>query len=545
MKKRQRDTAYWCLLGIFGVLFFILNWYTPFQHDDFAYVYYYAQDSEIIRPTSTPVTWSTLISSMWHHYCCVNGRFTSHLLVQMFCGLLGKNMFNILNSFIFVLLIHLLVRFSQHRNSIVGLCASVAAIFMFTPAPSQTLLWMTGAVNYLWTTTFALSIIYYIQCHKILTDSKLKAVFAFIIGLFVGWMQESITIGVSGALFIWFIFNKKSFVDSKAAISIGLWIGTLCIIFSPGTFNRISTGNEIAVEADLIQQISSRILGVSLEFNFIPFAALIMSIVILCNRKLRKDLMLPVCLFLCTLAFIYLLGIKETRIYFGLVIFGILLLLCFCNRRLKLQSRFLKLSFIVITLAYSSFEAISAIGETKRYCNHTARTSLRIEQADDEAIIEYVPYAIKNKWILNMGLSPDRHDFHNRVRAFFYNKMAIQAIPPGIYSLYEKSLFDTAKQPTKIVANYKDKNYRVFEIPDENIYLIKIPNAEVPDKKVSAIYTRDCDASVITSRQRIIRYLLNTLPSRTSGKNTFALSDNNGSYIIFPKEPDAIKIDLE
>lgn len=545
MKKKQRDTAYWCLLGIFGVVFFILNWYTPFQHDDFAYVYYYAQDSEIIRPTSTPVTWSTLIPSMWHHYFCVNGRFTSHLLVQIFCGLLGKNMFNIFNAFIFVLLIHLLVRFSSHRNSIAFMCAAVAAIFMFAPAPNQTLLWMTGAINYLWTTTFALSIIYYIQYHKNPTDSKLKIVLTFLIGLFVGWMQESITIGVSGALFIWFAFNKKRFVGSKAALAIGLWIGTLCIIFSPGTFNRISTGNEMVVDADLIQQITSRILGVSLEFNALPFAALITAIVILCNRKLRQDLILPVCLFICTMVFVYLLGLKETRIYFGLVIFGILLLLCFCNRKFKLQSRFLKYTFIGITLAYSSFEAISAIGEAKRYCDYTAQTSLRIEHSNDEAIIEYVPYQFESKWILNMGMSPDRHNFHNRVRAFFYKKEAIQALSSGIYSLYEQSLFDTAKLPTKIVATYKNKQYPVFEIPEENIFLIKIQSVEVPDKKISAIYTKDCDTSVMTSRQRIIRYLLNTLPSKQVEKNTFALSDNNGSYIIFPKELDAIKIDLE
>lgn len=545
MKKRQIDTVYWCLLGLFGVLFFMLNWYTPFQHDDFAYVYYYAQDSDIIRPTSTPVTWGSLIPSMWHHYCYVNGRFTSHLLVQIFCGLLGKTMFNPLNTLIFVLLIHLLVRFSSHRNSIAYLCASVAAIFMFAPAPKQTLLWMTGAINYLWTATFALAIIYYIQYHKTTTDSTLKVVLAFIIGLFVGWMQESITVGVSGALFIWFVFNKKSFVGTKAALAVGLWIGTLCIILGPGTFSRISTGDELVVEADFIQHISSRLLGVSLEFNFIPFAALISSIIILCNRKLRQNLMLPVCLFLCTMIFVYLLGIRETRIYFGLVIFGILLLLCFCNHWLKLQSRFLKYTFIGITLAYSSFEAMSTIGEVKRYSDYTAITALSIEHSDDEAIIEYVPYPIKSKWILNLGMSPDRYDFHNRVRAFYYNKKAIQAFPPGIYSLYEQSLFDTAKLPTEIVATYRNKNYPVFEIPKENIFLIKIQKSLVPDKKLSAIYTKDCDTSVMTSRQRMIRYLLNTLPSKQVQNNTFSLSDNNGSYIIFPKEPDVIKIDLE
>lgn len=544
MKKRQKDTAYWCLLGLFGVLFFILNWYTPFQHDDFAYVYYYAKDSTTIRPTSTPVTWSTLLPSMWHHYCCVNGRFTSHLLVQIFCGLLGKNVFDILNSFVFVFLIHLLVRFSSHKNSIAFLCASVATIYIFAPAPNQTLLWMTGAINYLWTTTFALSIIYYIQYCKTPTDSKPRIVSAFLIGLFVGWMQESITIGVSGALFIWFVINKQSFVGSKAALSIGFWIGALCIICSPGTFNRISTGGEIAVEADLIQQITSRILGVSLEFNALIYAALITTIVILCNRKLLKSLMLPVCLFLCTMIFVYLLGIKETRIYFGLAIFGILLLLCFCNRRIKLQSRFLKYTFIGITLAYSS-EAISAITETKRYCDYSAQTSLKIERSGNDAIIEHVPYSTKSKWILNMGISPDSHNFHNRVRAFFYNKKSIQAFPSGIYSLYKQSLFDTVKIPTTIVATYKNKAYPVFEIPDENVFLIKIQDTEVPDKKVSAMYTKDCDTSVMTSRQRIIRYLLNTLPSKQVEEDAYTLSDNNGTYIIFPKQLDTLKINLE
>ena len=89
MNIKRNDIIYVVLLVVVAVLMFVLNTNTPFLHDDFAYHFYYDKHSEMVRPTSIPIiSFWEIIPSMWHHYCCVNGRFTSHIILQVFCSLM-------------------------------------------------------------------------------------------------------------------------------------------------------------------------------------------------------------------------------------------------------------------------------------------------------------------------------------------------------------------------------------------------------------------------------------------------------------------------
>ena len=349
--------VYWCILALFGIFFLCMNCLTPIKFDDFAYMLYFAADSEVIRPTSTPVSWESLLPSMWHHYCCVNGRFTSHIIVQMFCGLLGKNIFNIVNTIICMWQLHLIISLSSKSKSVVLLSVAIAAFFLFLPVPGEDMLWVAGAINYLWPTTFALAILKYISSDGGLKYNKPYQALAFIIGVIVGWMQESVSIGVSGGLFIWFLLNREKFTGINQWLTIGLWLGTLLIIVSPGTFNRIESGNEIAASADVIQMVASRLLVITMVLlpYILPFIALIICFILFIGRTkaLWEKISLSILVFTVSLIFIYLLGIANSRIFYATVVFSLWCILTFCHQRLKIRSIYMKSTIIVAAMMVS------------------------------------------------------------------------------------------------------------------------------------------------------------------------------------------------
>lgn len=546
MKPQTKNTLYWGLLILVGVFFYLMNLYTPFTHDDYAYAHYYSANSELIRPTSDPITWGTLLPSMWHHYCCVNGRFTSHILIQLFCGLINKSIFNICNTIVFLMMLHLLVRISCKSTSIAALCAVVLSTFLFFPYPGQTMLWITGAINYLWTTTFALGIIYYIQNHKDQHRNIIHHILAFLIGVFVGWMQESITIGLSGGLFIWFLFNRKQFNGINAALAVGLWLGTLLIIIGPGTFNRINTEDEFATNADLLQMVSSRIIGTTLMLipYILPFAALAICIYTSRHKALKRNLSLPFWIMAITFLFDLAIGKQEIRVFYGFIVYCLLYILCFADKIIRHYRKYVCLAFITVSIVLSSFEATNAIKAATTYSEYTKALTNKIKHADSNAIIDHNPFLSRNKWVMVPYPSPDIHNFHNRVMAFYYNKESIQFVPSEIFRLHQSSKLANAGDSTDLTAMYGNKRYPVYEIPQTNFWMIKIPTDKLVRAKTNAVYAHDPaeQLSTIDRKHRLLRYLLNSLPSDRTTQHTFYLTEGDESYLFLPKSDYVIDI---
>ena len=99
-----------CMLIIFIVfmIMFGLNSLTPMMYgDDYVYAFIWSGQSLYTPLPETVERVSSvkdLFISQWSHYFTWGGRSLAHLLVQFFVWQ-GKCVFNILNSFLFVLLL--------------------------------------------------------------------------------------------------------------------------------------------------------------------------------------------------------------------------------------------------------------------------------------------------------------------------------------------------------------------------------------------------------------------------------------------------------
>lgn len=223
------------------VAFYVLNQFSVLIGDDFWYCFYRVDangNGQFVN------SFSDAICSQLHAYTTHNGRIIVHTLTSYFCGVLGMNVFKIFNSLIFTLMFYGLLKLSRKYigYQIWDKYLIIFMLFVLMPCPGQ-IFWgsIAMSINYLWTScaVIYLLIFYeYIKEHKF-EYNLLGNIVVFLISILAGSLQESFTIGISGALFLYYCFHYKEFKGTIPYFVIGLWIGTAVVVFAPGNFLRL------------------------------------------------------------------------------------------------------------------------------------------------------------------------------------------------------------------------------------------------------------------------------------------------------------------
>ncbi len=198
MQKRKAIPFYIAVLALFLFLL-VLNVMTPLCVDDFTYLYNFADGSPMESPFQ-------IVSSMKVHAEKMNGRLFSHGLDQFFL-LMPALLFDAINSLFFVFLIlYIYVMAKGHRISSpldpLGFLATFAAVWVFTPAFGEVILWQTGACGYLWAMCFS---------------------FLFLIP-FMQFFQKGQAVGkrTLQILFVLFSFPAGGYLENSSAAMIGM-----------------------------------------------------------------------------------------------------------------------------------------------------------------------------------------------------------------------------------------------------------------------------------------------------------------------------------
>lgn len=151
------------VLGLFYIalfaFIFLCNALTLKVADDFNYCFSWADKSRITGVMD-------IIPSMAAHANTMNGRLVAHAVAQFFL-MLPDWIFDVVNTFIFVIQIPLIVRISNgegEKNNLLHM-AVFCAMWMYELSFGQVNLWLDGACNYLWNVSAGLLFIQpYVTC---------------------------------------------------------------------------------------------------------------------------------------------------------------------------------------------------------------------------------------------------------------------------------------------------------------------------------------------------------------------------------------------
>lgn len=189
-------------------------------------------------------TFSDVIDSQINHYFYGNGRSIVHGIQQCFSGLLSVNIFYVVNTFVFLLMIMYMAKVLKLKKYTAYFVVVIVSLYLF---PLSYRLWysINMSCNYLWPLCFCMILLYYFM--KIKEEkyvSKITLVFLSFLSFITGWSHEAFSVPLSGALFFYIVLNLKKFDKRFLYIAIPLWVGTAIMVFAPANISRFFGGGE-------------------------------------------------------------------------------------------------------------------------------------------------------------------------------------------------------------------------------------------------------------------------------------------------------------
>ena len=220
-----------------------MNNSTPLRCDDLVYQFQWlgTRDSGVLEPIDLNHKVSDLydaFKSQTNHYQVMNGRFLIHYIVQCFCGFLGKSSFNFCNTIVYILFIYgcvLLMKIKTNWKKIIAIC------IIWLGLPIQYIFYysISFAINYLWTSTALIYFLILIRSESNIPKSNTSKIFILLtISFLFGSLHEGFSVPLSGVLFLHLLYIRKQLKPSLVAITIGIIMGTVILLLSPGTIGR-------------------------------------------------------------------------------------------------------------------------------------------------------------------------------------------------------------------------------------------------------------------------------------------------------------------
>lgn len=213
-----------------AIVMYVLNRLTPLFCDDWHYAFIFG--------TQEPIqTLGDIFRSQWTHYFEFNGRFVVHWFVQLFDGIVGKGLFNVLNALVFVLFLYavaLVVTDDKNRRYQV-VSVAFMLVFLLMSGFKYVFLWLSGSLNYLWVGTALLCFHYLLEKERV---PSWLLVPLCLFGIVCGWSNEALAVGLGAAYFVYYAFHRNRLTKHRVCMLAGFYLGALLLVFSPASVHR-------------------------------------------------------------------------------------------------------------------------------------------------------------------------------------------------------------------------------------------------------------------------------------------------------------------
>lgn len=318
--KREKILKFSLICIFVFVCMFLLNQITVYTGDDYMYHFFFEQGR--VSSSSRRLSGITDIpASMKNHYQFFNGRIVAHSIVQFFM-LFDKNVFNVCNSMVYVVVgILLLFNIQPIYKKWKAWHLAFVYLFMWLCLPDfgLSVLWVSGAVNYLWMSMFLLGLMafyryYHERSQKISSCSIewIKAVLIIPLAFICGWSSENGGGAVIGLVFliilIW-LCEKRHIPVWAVSGWLASCAGFLFLLKAPSSAAKMDTVYTVEVLLKRIREV----VGFSYHYImilyifFLALAVLFIRWRIKDGRSWKEDIAVPVAYMLSGVASVIVL----------------------------------------------------------------------------------------------------------------------------------------------------------------------------------------------------------------------------------------------
>ena len=435
MKKSftLEDKVYFALLLAVAAVMLVYDLLTPFKPDDVLHALVMGNEQEHINDLGA------LFRSQAYGYIHNNGR-TADFIAQIFCGITGKWLFDVLNAVVAAVFVHLGARLMvPGKRSVLALALMVAFVYVLMPVPGETMLWLCGATNYLWSMTFTLALMTFLLRDEGKSAPWWKHVLVLVLTVIAGSMNESVTAGTLVGIAIYYMLNPRRFTGLARTAVIGYALGVAIVFGSPAAWERL--GNESSVNADLgaWAMVRRRLINLctkSAHFVVPVLAVLVAAWMVVRRQWTRLRGQLP--LFALVGVGLMVLALSITNSYrsytafavYGAIVVGGQLCRWLAARRWSPVVA----TLLLVACTWPAWKAYHALRIYKYYDDGV---TAQIAASPAECVLQASKSPVSNKWVYPVTYDNDGYMTHKHFYCCYYGKDNLQFLPADIYDRYQ------------------------------------------------------------------------------------------------------------
>lgn len=456
LKNNHVTACYIMLLALAAIVFFIFNLHTTLKGDDLGFMYNTVGGE--LRPVQSL---SDFFAALWQQYQDTNGRMAD-VLSRFVCCIAGKSVFNVLNTLIFVLLLHTLVKRIAGQRSLFALALTLFFILLLIPFPGETMLWICGATNYMWNATFTLLLLNYVASRG---DSALRireAVLLLPAALVAGWMGEIVTLPTAAAMCCYLVLNRRKVNKRHILTFIAYSIGVALILASPAIWARAD------VELGSQKSVVEMVIGLARRYARFVMPALGLAVLVIApcvKKKYLKQLISieSLALIISTLMLFVINDTKKDRVYFYVAILGFIIVARFINNLVAQRNkiRVICTSLLVFACIALAFKAHKAI---RSYLDFHNQVEQDIRKAGDNCVLHDYKFA-PNRWVAVAHYDSQSFNSYYNVYKQYYGKKQIAFLRDESYSQYQKADFLQDATPVPVQSSQPDIIDTIYVLP--------------------------------------------------------------------------------
>lgn len=174
------------------------------------------------------------------------GRVIIHFIIQLLIYM-GAWAYPIFNAIVFVLFIYCIMKLADMKINAASLICAALLVWLFQPVFGETVMWLSGSVNYLWATTMLLFTIYFYKNIYRINSYLFIAIIAFL----SGFIHENIIFVVMSFIFYNLILNREN-LKKKIVYIVGFIIGSAFLLLSPGNLSRTAAESTMNIKKFMV-----------------------------------------------------------------------------------------------------------------------------------------------------------------------------------------------------------------------------------------------------------------------------------------------------
>lgn len=532
--KRLHDVAYWGVMLIACAIFYWMNVLTPFKEDDMAY--------SLIGHGSL----IDFLQSRYEHFMTTNGRF-SDTVATIFCGFFGKPVFNVCNTLVFALLMHLLSLLSTGRRSVLVLTMFLAYVGCSFPVPGETMLFLAGSCNYLWGITASLLLVRYLLRRQ--PDSPLgtgRGALLLLCAFIAGNFNEATSFGFLAGMTLFYLFNRQRFSRAVLVAMVGYLLGALLIAASPAAWSR-AAGGDIVLNLGLNDLLSSRwhIFAEKLCRFVTPVAALAVGIGTLLWKGFRP---IRQCLWSyvvpCLALLMFALGSLGERAYSPLSTASFIVVAIAADTLLS-RWQWLRLAAIALGLALTVYTGSKAMSAVKAYKTYEDNNFNEITTAPQQAILLERRFDTYSRFVTPLRYISAEYFVREDIYRDYFGKENVQFVTDSVYRRYHSHRLLDGAVAMPLTTDRPDVIGTFMTFPGQDYMVARLNTDTLPCTSQLALYYNAPGNGALTPEELAYRrrYGLITeynykgfYPLRYDGEIllVFPLMDRSISHVVFP-----------